>query len=112
MPHDKYLLPNRKPGMCMGRTTLNAALDRMGYDDGFFSPHSARTTACTLLNEAGFPADVIERQLAHQDRNAVRRTYNKAQYLAERSSMMAEWSRLVYAWASGNNVVPIKRAVA
>jgi hypothetical protein len=30
----------------------------------------------------GFAPDVIERQLAHQERNAVRAAYNRAEYLA------------------------------
>ena len=35
--------------------------------------------ASTLLNEQGFPPDVIELQLAHSERNKVRAAYNKAQ---------------------------------
>src|SRR5208282_334934 len=35
--------------------------------------------ASTLLNELGFPSDVIELQLAHSERNKVRAAYNNAQ---------------------------------
>ena len=45
-----------------------------------------RSTASTLLNEQGFHPDLIELQLAHQERNAVRAAYNKAQRLTERSA--------------------------
>ena len=48
--------------------------------------------ASTLLNENGFTPDVIERQLAHEERNAVRAAYNHAEYLPERKKMMQWWS--------------------
>jgi integrase len=44
------------------------------------------------LNEHGFRADVIERQLAHTERNTVRAAYNHAQYLPERRKMMQWWA--------------------
>jgi integrase len=88
----RWLFPNaRRPLTFMGATTLNAALTRMGYG-GRFSAHGFRTTASTLLNELGFDSDVIERQLAHQDRNSIRATYNQAQYLEQRRAMMQAWS--------------------
>ena len=49
----------------MGRTTLKTALRKMGFGgkEGIdFSPHGFRGTASTLLNEAGYRGDVIERQ--------------------------------------------------
>jgi hypothetical protein len=48
--------------------------------------------ASTLLNEQGFPPDVIELQLAHLERNKVRAAYNRAQRLAERRLMMQAWA--------------------
>ena len=36
--------------------------------------------------------DVIERQLAHGERNSVRAAYNHAQYLPERRKMMQWWA--------------------
>jgi hypothetical protein len=48
-----------------------------------------------MLNEAGFRSDVIERQLAHQDRNKVRASYNHAQYMDERRVMMQVWADMV-----------------
>jgi hypothetical protein len=38
---------------------------------------------------------VIERQLAHQNRNQVRASYNHATYMAERQAMMQAWADLV-----------------
>ena len=48
--------------------------------------------ASTALNEMGFRPDVIERQLAHQEQNAVRAAYNHAEYLNERRAMMKRWA--------------------
>ena len=45
-----------------------------------------------MLNELGFDADVIERQLAHQERNKVRAAYHRAEYLPERGEMMQRWA--------------------
>jgi hypothetical protein len=78
----------------MTSTTVNRALERMGYG-GRFSAHGFRATASTILNEAGFNGDIIERQLAHKERNKVRGSYNQAQYLAERRQMMQQWADMV-----------------
>jgi integrase len=54
--------------------------------------HGFRSTASTVLNENNFRPDVIERQLAHGERNKVRAAYNHAQYLPERRKMMQWWA--------------------
>lgn len=59
---------------------------------GRMTVHGFRSMASTLLNERGWNPDVIEAQLAHQDANAVRRAYNRAQYLEDRRRMMQEWA--------------------
>jgi integrase len=68
---------------------------------GKYSPHATRTTGSTRLNELGFSSDWIERQLAHVEPNAVRRTYNHATHLAERAKMMQTWSDLLDEWKVG-----------
>jgi integrase len=60
-----------------------------------FSAHGFRATASTILNEAGFRSDVIEKQLAHQERNKVRASYNRATYMDERRVMMQVWADMV-----------------
>ena len=57
-----------------------------------------------MLNEMGFRADVIERQLAHAERNKVRASYNQADYLDERRQMMQTWADFIDAQADGSNV--------
>ena len=46
------------------------------------------------LYEMGYKEDVVERTLAHSERNKVRAAYNHAQYIEERTEMMQAWSRL------------------
>lgn len=96
----QWLFPNRRRGAvdCMSQTTLNRALERMGFNGAGtigFSGHGFRGTASTLLHEQGHRPEVIEVQLAHRQRNAVAATYNKAKYLADRVKMMAAWGEYV-----------------
>jgi integrase len=80
----------------MSNNTLLYALYRLGYHSRM-TGHGFRTLASTILNEArergehSFGADVIERQLAHQERDDVRAAYNRAEYLAQRIQMMQWW---------------------
>jgi integrase len=87
-------------------SALNNGLARLGIDK--FSPHSFRRTASTMLNELGWRADVIERQLAHKERSKIRAAYNKATYLSERRQMMQAWADHLDAIVAGAKVVPIK----
>jgi integrase len=62
----------------------------------------------------GYPADWIEHQLAHAEPNAVRRTYNHADYLSERLQMMMQWVDALDAWKRSelSKVMPLRRQVA
>jgi len=110
-----FLFPNyRNPKTCMTATTLNRALERMGFngkDSIGFSAHGFRATASTILNELGYRPDVIERQLAHAERNKVRASYNQGEYLEERRAMMRQWADMTDDMTkSENKVTPIKKA--
>jgi integrase len=88
----RYIFPNmHNPSTFMSENTMLYALYRMGYHSRA-TGHGFRSTASTILNEHEFRADVIERQLAHGDRNRVRAAYNHAQYLGERRKMMQWWA--------------------
>jgi integrase len=76
----------------MSNNTINAALRRLGYASDEQTGQGFRRMASTLLNERGFPPDVIELQLAHSERNKARAAYNKAKRLTERRQMMQAWS--------------------
>jgi integrase len=88
----EFIFPNQQnPATCMSENTMLYALYRMGYHSRT-TGHGFRSTASTILNERGFRADVIERQLAHSESNSVRAAYNHAQYLPERRQMMQWWA--------------------
>ena len=88
-----WLFPSpRNDNRAMSENGVRAALRSLGYENGSMTPHGFRAMAATVLNEKGFPPDVIERQLAHSERNPVRAAYNHAEYLAERKEMMQWWS--------------------
>ena len=112
-----FLFPNyRNPKTCMTATTLNRALERMGFngkDSIGFSAHGFRATASTMLNELSFRSEVIERQLAHAERNKVRASYNQGEYMEERRAMMQQWANLTDEMAKSKSMVkPIKQAAA
>ncbi len=102
--HREFLFPNRSdPRRPASQGVLWKAVVSLGYQ-GKFSPHGIRATGSTMLNEMGFRADVIERQLAHAERNKVRASYNQADYLEERRQMMQTWADFIDAQAAGGNV--------
>jgi integrase len=87
-----FIFQNQQnPKTFMSENTMLYALYRMGYHSRA-TGHGFRSTASTILNEHEFRPDVIERQLAHSERNRVRAAYNHAQYLPERRKMMQWWA--------------------
>jgi integrase len=89
----RYVFPNgRVISRPMSENAIVAALRYMGYERGQMTAHGFRTLASTLLNEQGWSADAIERQLAHAERDEVRGSYNRAEYLDERRRMMQSWA--------------------
>jgi integrase len=104
----RYVLPGRNSDKPISNNTLLFALYRLGYK-GKMTGHGFRTVASTILNESGFRLDVIERQLAHCERNAVRGAYNRAEYLPERQAMLQQWADMVDALAQGAKVIPLQR---
>ena len=90
----RYLFPSvRSAARSMSDNTLNAALRRLGYDKTQMTAHGFRAMASTLLNESGkWHPDAIERQLAHVEKNEVRRAYARGEHWADRVAMMQYWS--------------------
>ena len=76
----------------MSENAILVALRAMGFSKEQMTAHGFRAMASTRLNEMGWPPDVIERQLAHVEGNAVRAAYNHAEYLPERRKMMQFWA--------------------
>lgn len=105
----EHLFPNqRNPNKSMSNNTLLHAIYRMGYKSET-TVHGFRGTASTILNENGFHADIIEKQLSHSERNKVRAAYNHAEYLVDRRKMMQWWADFIDQ-KGGTNVILLRRA--
>jgi integrase len=88
----RYLFPSlRSRERPISSETMRVALRSMGYRKDEITPHGFRAMASTILNENGFMPDVIERQLAHVEKNKVRAAYNHAEYLDQRREMLQWW---------------------
>lgn len=105
--HGKLVFPSvRSELRPISNNTLNAALRRLGYSPDEATAHGFRATASTLLNESGlWHADAIERQLAHEDEDSVRRAYARAEFWDERVRMMQWWADELDALREGAKVI-------
>lgn len=101
------------PKRPMSENTMNAALRRLGFGQDEMSSHGFRATASTLLNESGkFSADAIERALAHQESDAVRRAYARGEHWKERVAMAEWWADHIDALRDGAKVLAFTQANA
>lgn len=92
LPGD-LVFPSRRPDRPISENAVLALIARMDYA-GRMSGHGWRAVGSTWANENGWPADVIERQLAHEPADAVRAAYNRAEHLPARRRMLqafADW---------------------
>jgi integrase len=64
---------------------------QIGYE-GLASGHGFRHQFSTIMNEHEWPADAIEKQLAHANSGSIRGIYNHAQYMDKRREMMQWWA--------------------
>lgn len=81
----------RKP---ISKESVNQVIELLGYK-GRATGHGFRHTMSTILHEQGFDSAWIEMQLAHVDKNGIRGTYNHAQYLEKRRSMLQFYSEFI-----------------
>lgn len=101
----EYVLPSRYDSdVPMSSATLNQVLtltyrlaQKEGQSLGKFGPHDLRRTASTLLHEAGYNTDWIEKCLAHEQKG-VRAVYNKAEYRDQRRAMLQDWADMIDEW--------------
>ena len=91
----------------MSKNTVLYALYRMGYQ-GKMTGHGFRAVASTALNEMGFNADVIERQLSHKESNKIRAAYHRSEYLPERRKMMQQWADHLDKLRAGAEVILLR----
>ncbi|MFC8752882.1 tyrosine-type recombinase/integrase [Pseudomonas oryzihabitans] len=105
-----YVFPSRYDSdQPMSAATINQVLtltyrlaQKEGKPLGKFGPHDLRRTASTLLHEAGYNTDWIEKCLAHEQKG-VRAVYNKAEYRDQRRSMLQDWANMIDDWTAGNS---------
>lgn len=92
----KYLFPNQrdheKP---MSNGALLMALKRLGYKNKM-TGHGFRTLAMSTIKERlGYRHEVVDRQLAHAQKDKVTSAYDRAQFLHERKKMMQDWADFI-----------------
>ncbi|KFX03050.1 integrase [Pectobacterium betavasculorum] len=99
------LFPGRNdPSKTMSEASINQVFKRIGYT-GRVTGHGFRHTMSTVLHEQGYNTAWIETQLAHVDKNAIRGTYNHAQYLDGRREMLQWYADYMVSLEKGGNVV-------
>ncbi len=91
-----YIFPSsRSKKSPMGETTLVRAIRRMGYTKYELVAHSFRAMFSTVCNEKWQhknSRDIIDAQLAHSVGSRVSQSYNRAEYLDERTRLMQWWA--------------------
>ncbi len=87
-----YIFPSvrdyKKP---MSQNALLYAMHGLGYHSKA-TVHGFRATFSTIANEEGFKGDVIEKALAHVERNRVRAAYHRSEYIEQRKELMQWWA--------------------
>ncbi|MDD2730244.1 integrase arm-type DNA-binding domain-containing protein [Malikia sp.] len=94
----------------LSENTFNSAIARMGYK-GTATAHGFRALFSTVANECGMNPDVIERQLAHKEKNEIRAAYHRSQYMQDRTRLMQWWADYLDGRKAGN-VVPFTQRAA
>jgi integrase len=83
--------PHEKP---FSENAMLYALYRLKWQ-GRHTVHGFRHLASTTLRELGYDGHLVEKQLSHESKNKIESTYNKAEYLADRTKMMNDWSSFI-----------------
>jgi integrase len=111
--HGRYVFPSLLTGeRCMSENTVNTALRRLGYDKTQMTAHGFRAMARTALSEQlNVSPDVIEAQLAHAKSGPLGAAYDRAEFMAQRRSMMQRWADYLDELRDGAKAVaPTKHA--
>lgn len=108
-----YCFPNlRTKGRPISNVTMNAAMRRMGFGSDEMTAHGFRATARTIIVEQlpGIDPEWIEAQLAHGKAGPLGAAYDRAQYLAQRRTMMQTWADYLDRLRKGADVIELKTA--
>ncbi len=94
----------------MSDNAMSKALRDMGYK-GKATPHGFRSSFSSLAyDKSEFPNEVIEKCLAHEEKNKVKGAYNRAEYLEQRRQLMQWWGNKLQALEYGAEIIPISEA--
>jgi len=93
----------------LSENTMLYALYRLGYHSRA-TVHGFRATFSSIANESGFEGDVIEKALAHEERNRVRAAYHRSEYIEQRKELMQWWADLLTQLEAGAEIIPIGKA--
>jgi len=104
----RFCFPGLRPDKPISNNTLGAALASLGYASTQMTPHGFRTMASTCLNEAGINSDLIEKQLAHVEQDAVRAAYDRSSLVPQRRKMMQQWADMLDAMRTAKDEKPRK----
>ena len=89
----------------MSNGTILGAIKRLGYKD-IHTGHGFRALARTVIREElGYHSEIIEKQLAHQSREALGEAYDRTTFLKERKKMMQDWANYLDALASNGKII-------
>lgn len=89
----RFLFPSRQ---VKDAHVTSAGFRRALRDAGIGAEHTLhgwRSAFSTWANEAGYGADAIERQLAHEERNKVRAAYDRGARMDKRRAIMEAWAK-------------------
>ncbi len=102
--HPLVFIGRNDPRKPISKESVNQVIELLGYK-GRLTGHGFRHTMSTILHEQGFNSAWIETQLAHVDKNAIRGTYNHAQYLEGRREMMQWYADYIDSLRNGDNIL-------
>ncbi len=95
------------PSKPLSENTFNSALARMGYKNEA-TAHGFRALFSTVMNEHDRTLrDVIERQLAHKERDQVRAAYHRSTYMKDRADLLQWWADYLDQRAKGAEVIDL-----
>ena len=96
------------PSKPLSENTFNSAMARMGYKNTA-TAHGFRALFSTVMNEADRTLrDVIERQLAHKERDQVRAAYHRSQYIKDRAAILQRWADYLDRVQAGAKVIDLE----
>ncbi len=101
----------RDPDRPMSDNAMSKALRDMGYR-GKATPHGFRSSFSSMAHEkSGFASEVIEKALAHEEKNKIKGAYNRAEYLEQRRQLMDWWGKKIQTLMQGAEIIPLSGVV-